>query len=275
MKLSVGFLAALLILSCLVPEAEPIQGDVAAAIEKGISKGKATFDHQVWDEILQQYAKEEGRKFDYTGLKKEEDRLDGYLRRLAEVDLSTLPENELLALFANAYNAYTVKTVLAEISSDGTYRIKSIRDISRPFDRETHRVGGFVLSLDNIEHNIIRPTFKDPRAHFAVNCASTSCPPIPTRAFTGREVDRQFEDVTRAVLSSPDYVRVEKGKLMVTRIMDWYGSDFLKEGYKGSEKNLAAFIRKYTREDVRRWIESQTSTADVKFMKYDWSLNRF
>jgi hypothetical protein len=88
-------------------------------------------------------------------------------------------------------------------------------------------------------------------------------------------VDRQFEDVTRAVLSSPDYVRVEKGKLMVTRIMDWYGSDFLKEGYKGSEKNLAAFIRKYTREDVRRWIESQTSTADVKFMKYDWSLNRF
>jgi hypothetical protein len=275
MRLTVGFLAALLILSCLVPEAEPIQGDVATAIEKGISKGNRTFDHRVWDEILQRYAKEEGSKFDYTGLKNEEDKLDGYLRRLNEVDLSTLPGNELLALFANAYNAYTVKTILAEISSDGTYRIKSIRDISKAFDRETHRVGGFILSLDNIEHNIIRPTFKDPRAHFAVNCASTSCPPIPTRAFTGRGVDEQFEEVTRAVLSSPDYVRVENGRLMVTRIMDWYGSDFLTEGYKGSEKDLAAFIRKYTREEVRSWIELQTSTADVKFMKYDWNLNRY
>ena len=88
-------------------------------------------------------------------------------------------------------------------------------------------------------------------------------------------MDEQLDEVSRAVLGSPDYVRVENDRLLVTRIMDWYGSDFLTEGYKGAEKDLATYIRKYTREEVRRWIESRASTADAKFMEYDWSLNRF
>ncbi len=274
MRLIISSLAALLVTCCLVPDAAPLQGAAARAIEKGLSEGKATFDHGVWDEILQQHAKMDGRKFDYAGLKKEEDKLDGYLRKLAEVDLSSLPANELLALFANAYNAYIVKTILGRVSSDGNYHTKSIRDIPDVFTIETHQVGGFSLSLDNIEHNILRPTFKDPRLHFAVNCASTSCPPIPTRAFAAQRVDGQLDEVTRAVLGSPDYIRVENDRLLVTRIMDWYGSDFLTEGYRGAEKNLGAYIRKYTREEVRRWIDSQASTAEVKFMEYDWSLNR-
>ncbi len=265
---------ALFIVACQAPQSEPIQGDVASALKKGISQGKETFEHQDWDELLQQYAKEGGSKFDYAGLKSEEAKLDGYLERLAGVDLSSLSGNELLALFINAYNAYTVKTILDKVSPDGTYQVESIRDISDVFDLEDHVVGGFRLSLNNMEHNILRPLYKDPRIHFAVNCASASCPPLPVRAFDGDTVEDQLEETARSVLSSPDYIRVEDDRLVVTRIMDWYGSDFVTSDYKGAEDDLPAFIRKYTREEVRQWIDSQTASPGVKFMDYDWSLNR-
>lgn len=265
--------AIVLMMGCLAPRAEPIEGDLASVIERGMAEGKATFDHGAWDELVQKYAKQEGKKFDYVGLKREEAKLDEYLESLAQVNLSTLPSAELLALFANAYNAYTVKTILNEVAPGGGYQIRSIRDIREVFDREDHHVGGYRLSLNNMEHNILRPIFKDPRLHFAVNCASASCPPIPTRAFAGDKVDEQLEHVTGAALSSPDFVRVEDGKLLLSKIMEWYGSDFVNKAYKGAEKDLASFVRKYTRDEVRRWIDSQTSPPSVKFMSYDWSLN--
>lgn len=274
LKVTSGVLALFFIVSCFIPQAKPIQGDIAESIAKGIAEGKTTFDHTLWDEILQKHAKEGGRKFDYAGLKSEEAKFGQYLEKLANVDLSTLPGNELLALFANAYNAYIVKTILENVAEDGSYQIKSIRDISKVFDLKNRKVGGYTLSLNNIEHNILRPTFKDPRIHFAVNCASTSCPPIPVRAFISDQMDEQLDLVTRNTLSSPDYVRVEDDQLLVTRIMDWYGEDFVSEGYKGAEKDLPSFIRKYTREEVSKWIESQSPTASVKFMGYDWSLNK-
>ncbi|MFQ5789191.1 MAG: DUF547 domain-containing protein [Acidobacteriota bacterium] len=274
-KVGVVALGVWSVVACLAPPAEPIQGNIAAAIQRGITEGQATFDHTVWDEILQEFAVQGGKKFDYGELKKVEDKLDGYLRAVAEVDIASLSGNELFALFINAYNAYTVKTILNRVSPDGTYQIDSIRAIPDVFDLEDHVVGGYRLSLNNIEHNILRPFFKDPRVHFAVNCASTSCPPVPVRAFRGERLEEQLEAVTRNVLSSPDYVRVEGDRLLVTKILDWYGADFLTpSGYKGAEDNLPAFIRKYSREDVIRWLDSQPSSLSVKFMSYDWSLNR-
>jgi hypothetical protein len=138
-----------------------------------------------------------------------------------------------------------------------------------------HRIGGFTLSLNNIEHNILRPFFKDPRIHFAVNCASVSCPPLLTRSFTAESVDDQLEFLTRNALSSDDFVRVEGDTLVVTKLLEWYGPDFITKGYKGAEKDLVSFILKYAREDVRDWIESQPSPATVEFMDYDWALNKF
>jgi hypothetical protein len=239
-----------------------------------MAKGRQTFDHSAWNELLDKYAKDGGRKFDYAGLKSEQAELDEYFKALAETDIPSLARNELLALFINAYNAYTVKTILDKVSSQGEYEIKSIRDISNVFDREDHVVGGFRLSLNNIEHNILRPYFKDPRIHFAVNCASASCPPLPLEAFTGESVERQLEDSTHRVLASSDYVRVEEDRLLVTKILDWYGSDFVKPGYVGAEKNLPDYLSKYAQQDVREWIDSQPSPPKPRFMKYDWALNR-
>ncbi len=270
------FLAAFFV-SCQAPEAEPVLGDLESSLKQGFAEGKQTFDHSGWNELLGKYAKEDGRKFDYAGLTSDEAseaRLNEYVTALAKAELPSLSRQELLALFINAYNAYTVKTILDKVSAQGEYEIESIRDIRNVFDREEHVVGGFRLSLNNIEHNILRPYFKDPRIHFVVNCASTSCPPLPVKAFTGESVEEQLEAEARNVLSSPDYIRVEEGRLLVTKFMDWYGSDFVKEGYRGAERHLSDYIKKYTRQDVREWIVSQSSPPKPKFMKYDWSLNR-
>jgi hypothetical protein len=273
LRIAGGVASAILAIGCFAPKAEPIEGDVRSAVEKGIAEGRGRFDHGTWDEILQLYAKEGGRKFDYVGLKGEEDELKRYLQKIADADLPSLSANELTALFINAYNAYTVESILENLSADGTYEIDSIRDISDVFDRKSHSVGGFLLSLNNMEHNILRPFFKDPRIHFGVNCASISCPPIPLRAFRGDSVGEQLEEATRSVLTSPDYVRLEDGTIRVSKILEWYRADFVTEGYRGAEKDLLSYIRKYTRNEVRQWIESHPS-ASVDFMEYDWSLNR-
>ncbi|MEE9180263.1 MAG: hypothetical protein V3U22_05145, partial [Vicinamibacteria bacterium] len=104
-------------MSCQAPEAEPVLGDLESSLKQGFAEGKQTFDHSGWDELLGKYAKEDGRKFDYRGLKTDEARLREYLTALAEVDISTLSREELLALFINAYNAYTVKTILDNVSA--------------------------------------------------------------------------------------------------------------------------------------------------------------
>ncbi len=203
--------ALLVVAACGVPAPEPIEGDLASVLERGIRDGSAEFDHGAWDEILSKYALENGRRFDYAGLKKEEGLLAAYLDSLADADLETLRGPELEALFINAYNAYTVRTVLDRVSQNGSFEIESIRDIEEVFTREAHVVGGFRLSLDNIEHNVLRPIFRDPRLHFAVNCASISCPPLPTDAFEGDRLDEQLEAAAAHALSDP-HVRFRRGK---------------------------------------------------------------
>ncbi len=260
--------------SCGVPAPAPIQGDLPAVLERGIREGTAGFDHSPWDEILSKYARANGRRFDYAGLAKEKGILAAYLDALADVDLGSLRGPELEALFINAYNAYTVRTILERVSENGDFEIESIRDIEDVFTREAHVVGGFQLSLDNIEHNILRPTFRDPRLHFAVNCASISCPPLPPDAFAGDRVEEQLESAATNALGSPDYVSVEGNALLLTKILEWYRSDFVNPEYRGSEKSVPAFVSKYASEDVRRFLAERKDEVEIRFRDYDWRLNR-
>lgn len=258
---------------CGAPRADSIGGDLLADIERGIDNGTKRFDHTRWDELVRQHVRKEGRRFDYAGLKHDEERFDAYLESIATVDLSTLPSTEIQALFVNAYNAYTIATVLEHVSEDGSYAIDSIRDVPDVFTREVHTVGGFSLSLDNMEHNVLRPVFKDPRFHFAVNCASISCPPLPTRAFTGADLNHQLDRVTEGTLNHPDYVSTTADSLLVTKIMDWYRNDFVDPEFEGSEETLPAFIAKYN-DEVRRFMTEREGDVSVEFRDYDWSLNR-
>lgn len=272
--LLLAVLIAVTVAACGAPRAAPITGDISTVLADGIEDGSDRFDHSSWDELVQKHVRDDGRRFDYVGLKGDEKQFDAYLDALAAADLSSLSATEIQALFANAYNAYTIRTILDHVSADGAFDIDSIQDVPNVFGREVHKLGGFSLSLDNMEHNVLRPLFKDPRFHFAVNCASISCPPLPTRAFTGDKIDEQLDTVTRNALTNPDYVSIDGGGLLVTKIMDWYGGDFVNPDYTGSESTLQEFIAKYATDEVRELVAAQGDSVTVKFRDYEWGMNR-
>jgi hypothetical protein len=271
---SVASIALALSIACGAPRAALIEGDIREQIDQGVAEGTANFDHDAWDALLKRYVRMDGRRFDYAGLKSEERAFDDYLSAVASAELTRLSGSEIEALFINAYNAYTIRTVLDHVSEDGTFDIASIRDIDDVFGQKRHVVGGFLLSLDNIEHNILRPIFRDPRLHFSVNCASISCPPISTDAFSGESIDDQLERVTRNALQNPDYVAVENDTLVLTKILEWYGEDFTNPQYRGSERSLATFVGKYATSEVRDWIDTRENEVPTRFREYDWRLNR-
>lgn len=262
------------VVSCGAPRAAPLGGDIADVVERGIASGSGSFDHSIWDELVRKHAKDGGRRFDYAGLKADAEPFTRYLDTIASADLGSLPPTEIQALLINAYNAYTVQTVLENVTDEGRYEIDSIRDVSDVFGREVHALGGFTLSLDNIEHNLLRPMFRDPRFHFAVNCASISCPPLPTQAFTAEGLDDQLDTWTRSALRNPDYVAIDGEALLVTKIMDWYGGDFIDPEYKGSTATLGEFIRRYATKEVAAFIEAANDDPPVRFRDYEWGLNK-
>jgi hypothetical protein len=131
--------------------------------------------------------------------------------------------------------------------------VSSIREIDGVWTKTRHRVGGFDLTLDAIEHNLLRPTFKDPRIHFAVNCASNSCAPLPGWAFDGNRLEDLLEERTRSFLTDPKNVRVDGDSLVVSRYFQWYGDDFTKEGWEPRGETIGGFIARYA---ARMWPRS-------------------
>ena len=132
-------------------------------------------DNSLYAGLLKKYVKD--GVVNYQGFKKEESVFDKYLKVLEQVDSKILSRNEQFAFYINAYNAWTIKLILS-----GYPGIKSIKDMGSlfksPWKKKICRIGGKVITLDDIEHNILRPLFKDPRVHFAINCAAKSCPPL-------------------------------------------------------------------------------------------------
>ena len=273
MRLAAGILLAMGLLTC-APRAVALQGEAADEVRKGIASGKEFFDHRLFDRVLKSYVSEMGSRFDYRSLSARPGQLQAYLNSLATVRLANLGRDELLALLVNAYNAYTIQSVLETFTPTHPEGATTIREIPNVFARKTHRVGGHLLSLDELEHGLIRPLFKDPRIHFVVNCASVSCAPLPLEALTGGNLESQLEYAARRTLSSPDYLRLDGEKLLVTKLLEWYGDDFVTEGFHGAEKSLPLYLRKYAADPVARAIDAAGGSPPVVFMNYDWSLNR-
>ncbi len=271
-----ALLASLLALiqPACAPRAVALQGQAAEAVRKGIESGNSTFDHSRFSRVLETFNREMGTRFDYAGLKAHPEDLGAYLEAVGQADLSSLSRDELLAFLINAYNAATLQSVLESMDPAHPSGVSSIRDIPEVFTRKTHRIGGYLLSLDNLEHGLIRPLFKDPRAHFVVNCASVSCAPLPPQALTGSGLASQMEYAARRTLSSPDYVRVEGDRLLVTKLLDWFSADFTTQGFHGAEKSLPRYVRKYASQEVARFLDEAGGDPPLAFMDYDWSLNR-
>lgn len=262
------------VLSAAAKSAEMLDGPIVDELRTGQNSGDQRFDHSTFDALLKQFADPDAGTVDYAGLAEHRDALNRYLQSLADVDLTGLSGAEQLALLLNAYNACTLDLILNHYPD-----IDSIRDISNPWTTERCGVGGHTLTLDEIEHNLIRPMFRDPRIHFAVNCAAVDCPPLADFAFTGPDVVDQLQERTEATLSDERFVNIESrwirsDRLRYTRVMHWYDDDFVDDIFRGHASTIAEYISRHTRNDeIRRFIDEHDGDPPASAMSYDWSLN--
>jgi len=231
-------------------------------------------DYGAWDQLLTRWY-DPARGMDYKSLKAKDGKTLAELReRLAAVDAAALPPPDRLAYWLNVYNVNVVATVVDH------YPVASIRDISTDwvtrlnvFKKDTVPIKGGMTSLDEIENARIRQGFKDPRIHFAINCAAVSCPPIRTEAFAGARIAEQLDDQARRFLNDPRrgaQVEVQASGVVIhlTKVMDWFADDFKQWG--GGQ---VAFVRKYLPPDKQKLIDAAKGNVKLDFYSYDWNLN--
>lgn len=151
--------------------------------------------------------------------------------------------------------------------------IKSIKELSNPWGTKRYKVGQQTLSLDDIEHGLLRPLYKDPRIHFAVNCASVGCPPLAASAFEGDTLDAQLDAAAKRTLTNPRYAKREGDKLKLTSILNWYGADFTNPNFTGHAKSVPAYVAPYTTPELKAFIDGKDGEPAVSFFDYDWSIN--
>lgn len=219
-------------------------------------------DNRLYAQLLQRHVRD--GVVDYRGLKKEEQTLDHYLEVLEKVDSGTLSHPEQFAFYINAYNAWTLKLILT-----GYPGVKSIKDLGSlfksPWKKKLCRLDGRVMTLDEIEHGILRPRFADPRVHFAIVCASKSCPPLLSEPYRGRTLDTQLEAAARAFINDPRSNRFEGGVLYLSRIFKWFAKDF------GNDP--AGFVGRYAEGQLAAGLQGAPRPLKIEYLDYDWRLN--
>ena len=205
------------------------------------------------DALLKRYVKQ-GR-VDYVGLKASND-LDPLIQKVATVDLSVLKGNDKKAFLINAYNLLVIKQVLEN------YPLKSVLDVNGFFDGKKQNVGGRKLTLNQLEKELLLKEFNDARLHFVLVCGALGCPPIINFAYTPAKLEAQLSKQTKLALNDPAFLRVNGDKAELSKIFEWYASDF-----GGSKSAVLSFINKYRDEAV-------PTSAKVSYYTYDWTLNK-
>ena len=191
--------------------------------------------------------------------------LQNYLKYLENINISNYSRSEQFAYWINHYNARTVELILEN------YPIDSIKDISfsffsfGPWDEELITVEGIDLSLNDIEHRILRPIWKDPRIHYAVNCASMGCPNLLPKPFTAETNKVLLDEAAKGYVNHPRGVRFEDEKLVLSKIFDWYLVDF-----GGSTDNLIKHILEYSESQLYQKIKRYKGKLEYE---YNWQLN--
>lgn len=219
------------------------------------------FAHRDFAEVLRAHVVD--GVVDYPGIAAD-DRFGAYLRQLQRVDPNALPTREdRLAFWINAYNAFAIQGILDGYSPRtpvGRYRYFIARD---------YPVGGASINLYDLERKLLIPDFREPRIHFAIVCASRSCPKLPSRAYTTDRLDEQLEKSARAFINDPTRNRFDRERKIasLSMIFNWFGEDFAAQA--GS---LLAYVRRYVADpDLAR--ELDVIPYEVRFLEYDWGLN--
>ncbi len=212
-----------------------------------------TFDHTIWNTLLQKHVNAKG-DVDYSGFKKELTVLETYLSQLSDnMPTETWEKNEILAYWINAYNAFTVKLIIVN------YPTNSIKDIKDPWGQRFFKLGKKWYNLTEIEHKILRK-MDEPRIHFAINCASFSCPKLLNEAFTASQMEAQLEQMTIGFVNDPTRNKITANAVQLSQIFKWYKKDFTTTG------KIIAYLNAYAKTPI-------DANAKISYLKYDWSLN--
>lgn len=232
---------------------------------------ETAIDHSAWARFLSDYlveSKDGINRMRYREVSKADGQaLDRYIDALAAVPISEHNRDGQIAYWANLYNALTVQVILDH------YPVDSVRDINispgwftrGPWGRKLIAVEGEALSLDDIEHRIMRPIWRDPRIHYMVNCAALGCPNLMPKPFTGENWDAMAETAATAFVNHPRGARVEDGRLHVSSIYHWYKEDFGDDDY-----GVIRHLMQYAEDDLLRRLRSVTR---IHRHDYDWDLN--
>ncbi len=227
----------------------------------------AKVDHTLWQEILDAYLveKPKGNEFDYAGVIKDDRvKLSAYLAKLSETDPRRYGKAEQKAYWINLYNALTVNLILEH------YPVSSITKIGPwysfgPWGQDIISIAGQSLTLNDIEHRILRPLWQDHRIHYAVNCASMGCPDLAVSVFTATNTDDQLERLTQRFIRQEKAVRWNGNQLILSQIYQWYGVDF------GDRSAIIRHLQKYS--DTVQSQKLMKFSGEIEF-RYDWDLNK-
>lgn len=247
--------------------------------------GAPTFDHTyaAYGALLEAVVREP--RVDYAALKTR----DAELRRVeapfggvTSAEVARWTREEQIAFWSNAYNVFTLRAILDHYPIRGRLFSlgprNSIRQISGVWDSMTWTVAGRQVTLDEIEHKILRPTFQEPLVHFALNCASVSCPILADEPYRAPVLRQQFEAAARKYLASPLGLVVQGTTVSVSSIFKWYGDDFIAQyrdrgPARGSDSDRAILGMVATYGPEAAATMARSGTARVRFLDYDWSLN--
>jgi len=219
-----------------------------------------TINHTDWTKLLQRHVTKEG-KVDYKGLQSDNSLLQSYLTKLSKHPPGdNWSDEDKLAYWINAYNAYTVKLIL------DNYPLNSIKEIgdglpmvNSPWDIKFFKIGGVDFDLNTIEHEILRKQFNEPRIHFAINCASFSCPKLRNEAFEADALEHQLEEQASDFINNTSKNRISETESRLSKIFDWFQSDFTKL------TTLTEYIRQYN--------SKISDNTEIKYLEYNWELN--
>lgn len=212
-----------------------------------------SFSHIIWQELLERHVNKNGN-VNYSGFKSNSRQLKSYIDSLTiKIPTGDWSKEDKLAYWINAYNALTIDLIIRN------YPLKSIKDIKDPWDQRLWKFGDKWLNLNDIEHNILRK-MNEPRIHFAIVCASESCPKLQNEAFTASNLDEQLTKATKNFLSDTTKNEISENELKLSKIFKWFKRDF------EQDSSLIDFLNRYS--DI-----TISEKAKKSYKNYSWDLN--
>ena len=234
-------------------QGQPVK-KVQQPLESTVAGSSVNLDHSQWDNLLKKHVDKDGL-VNYKGFLEDRVALDSYLQMLsAQQPNKQWSVQELLAYYINLYNAYTVNLIV------DNYPVKSIKDINGPWTRGIVPIGKNNLSLGGIENGVLRK-MNEPRIHFAINCASISCPNLLNEAYTAAKINKQLDKAAAGFINgNKNEINAAEPKL--SSIFDWYSKDYKVDG----ATNIIAYINQYSEDKIK-------PNTSLTYLEYNWNLN--